>query len=55
MERTPLHRIVAQLRQAVGRSESAGVTDEELLQRFRTRRDQEAFELLVWRHGGMVF
>lgn len=29
-------------------------TDAELLQRFVTERDEAAFELLVWRHGGMV-
>ncbi|MCI0378111.1 MAG: sigma-70 family RNA polymerase sigma factor, partial [Gemmataceae bacterium] len=29
--------------------------DAELLQRFARRRDQAAFELLVWRHGPMVF
>jgi DNA-directed RNA polymerase specialized sigma24 family protein/WD40 repeat protein len=31
-----------------------GVPDAELLRRFTDTRDEAAFELLVWRHGGMV-
>src|SRR5258706_4995104 len=31
-----------------------GPTDAELLGRFAAERDQAAFELLVWRHAGMV-
>ncbi|HVK16911.1 MAG TPA: sigma factor, partial [Fimbriiglobus sp.] len=31
------------------------VSDAELLARFARDRDQAAFELLVWRHGSMVF
>jgi RNA polymerase sigma factor (sigma-70 family) len=31
-----------------------GVPDAELLRRFAETRDEAAFELLVWRHGGMV-
>src|SRR6266545_6456278 len=31
-----------------------GVPDAELLRRFAEHRDEAAFELLVWRHGGMV-
>ena len=30
------------------------LSDAQLLERFVTSRDQPAFELLVWRHGGMV-
>jgi len=33
---------------------AAGVSDAELLQRFVSRGDEAAFELLVWRHGKMV-
>src|SRR4051812_44463531 len=33
---------------------SAGVPDAQLLERFLSRRDEAAFELLVWRHGKMV-
>jgi RNA polymerase sigma factor (sigma-70 family) len=35
--------------------ESDPVSDAELLARFARDRDQAAFELLVWRHGPMVF
>jgi RNA polymerase sigma factor (sigma-70 family) len=35
-------------------ADPAGVPDAELLARFRSRGDEAAFELLVWRHGPMV-
>src|SRR4051794_23328324 len=38
----------------VATRDSAGVPDVELLARFARRRDEAAFELLVWRHGGLV-
>ena len=31
-----------------------GVTDADLLTRFRTTRDEAAFELLVYRHGAPI-
>src|SRR5207237_1655519 len=31
-----------------------GASDAELLARYASARDESAFELLVWRHGGMV-
>src|SRR5689334_22251785 len=34
---------------------AAGVPAAQLLERFVGRRDEAAFELLVWRHGKMVF
>lgn len=34
--------------------DAPGVDDAELLRRFAEHRDEAAFELLVWRHGGMV-
>jgi HlyD family secretion protein len=34
---------------------SGGITDAQLLQRFLDKRDEAAFELLMWRHGPMVF
>lgn len=34
---------------------TAVVSDTELLERFLAERDEAAFELLVWRHGPMVF
>ena len=45
--------ITAWVRSAVGPGEP-GTADGELLARFAQVRDQAAFELLVWRHGGMV-
>src|SRR5262245_53172957 len=44
-----------QLRRCLARPDAAGATDAELLQRFVSQRDETAFELLVWRHGPMVF
>lgn len=41
------------LRAVVGTNQD-GPTDTELLARFAANRDQGAFELLVWRHAGMV-
>jgi RNA polymerase sigma factor (sigma-70 family) len=44
------------LRELKRRSDGpAGCNDAELLGRFLSERDESAFELLVWRHGGMVF
>jgi RNA polymerase sigma factor (sigma-70 family) len=34
--------------------QAQGVSDSDLLQRFVLQRDEAAFELLVWRHAGMV-
>jgi RNA polymerase sigma factor (sigma-70 family) len=34
--------------------DAPGVDDADLLRRFAEHRDEAAFELLVWRHGGMV-
>jgi RNA polymerase sigma factor (sigma-70 family) len=41
------------LRAAVG-SDPAGAADADLLSRFARSRDESAFELLVWRHAGLV-
>lgn len=38
-----------------GNQSGEGVTDSELLERFLTRRDEAAFELLVRRHGALVY
>jgi RNA polymerase sigma factor (sigma-70 family) len=48
---TPLLR---QLRQLVEAHAPGGLTDAELLERWVARRDEAAFELLVWRHGPLV-
>jgi RNA polymerase sigma factor (sigma-70 family) len=42
------------LRRMIGPAGGAGLTDAQLLERFVCRRDQAAFEVLVWRHGPMV-
>jgi RNA polymerase sigma factor (sigma-70 family) len=49
-----LQGVVRHLGLAVAARQSAGVTDAQLLDRFRAQRDEAAFELLVWRHGKMV-
>src|SRR3954471_24924676 len=49
-----LHGVIRHLSLAVTARQSAGVTDAQLLERFRGRHDEAAFELLVWRHGKMV-
>ena len=42
------------IRNALGRDQN-GPPDADLLDRFVSGKDNGAFELLVWRHGGMVF
>src|SRR6516162_5549819 len=43
------------LRRCLARPDPDAVPDTLLLRRFVSQRDQAAFELLVWRHGPMVF
>src|SRR5262245_41759042 len=50
-----LHSLLGHLRQLMGRRSANGVADGELLERFRTGRDEAAFELLVRRHAPLVF
>jgi RNA polymerase sigma factor (sigma-70 family) len=45
---------LAQLRRVVKSHQDGGLSDAELLQRFVSRRDEAAFEVVVWRHGPMV-
>src|SRR5438309_8805179 len=47
--------VIQHLRQAVATRGSPAVDDAHLLERFLTQHDEAAFELLVWRHGKMVF
>jgi RNA polymerase sigma factor (sigma-70 family) len=47
--------VVRRLYGAARRCGAAGLTDGQLLARFVTTRDQSAFEILVARHGPMVF
>jgi RNA polymerase sigma factor (sigma-70 family) len=51
---TPLQGVIHHLRRAVAREESGDVTDAQLLDAFVRRRDEAAFELLLWRHASMV-
>jgi RNA polymerase sigma factor (sigma-70 family) len=46
--------LIDHLRQAAGPPGDAALTDADLLKRWVRRRDQAAFELLVWRHGPLV-
>jgi RNA polymerase sigma factor (sigma-70 family) len=50
-QRSPVLRY---LHEVLGREPPGSPTDADLLERFLARRDQAAFELLVWRHGRMV-
>src|SRR5262249_2369807 len=47
----PLQAVIGRLREAA----TGGLHDAELLQRWATKRDEAAFELLVWRHGRLVW
>jgi RNA polymerase sigma factor (sigma-70 family) len=47
--------LLGHLRQLFGRRAAAAVSDAELLERFRTTRDEAAFELLVRRHAPLVY
>jgi len=49
-----LQTLLHQSRRVLHLSPAGGATDGQLLDRFRARRDDAAFELLVWRHGPMV-
>jgi RNA polymerase sigma factor (sigma-70 family) len=53
--RRHLTSVAGYLRRVVNRRHEGGLSDADLLQRFATRRDEAAFEVLVWRHGPMVF
>src|SRR5437763_10287607 len=55
MPADPLNRLIPQLRQALLRGDKAGFTDGQLLEYFVSRREQAALEVLVRRHGPMVW
>ncbi len=55
MARHNLGSLVRYLRQLAGSGQGDGASDAELLERYVRNRDEAAFELLVWRHGAMVF
>src|SRR5262245_44634506 len=54
MANARLHAVLHHLRRLADAPEAAGVGDAALLERFVSRRDPAAFELLVWRHERMV-
>lgn len=54
MTPTSMAVLVRHLRKIANPSQVARVSDAELLERFVHRRDQAAFELLVWRHQRLV-
>jgi RNA polymerase sigma factor (sigma-70 family) len=49
-----IHNLVTYLRRTAAPAGVPAVPDVQLLERFLTRRDESAFELLVWRHSKMV-
>ncbi len=55
MPNKPLNALIRQMRVSTQPPASQELSDSELLDRFVQRCDQAAFELLVWRHGTMVF
>lgn len=46
---------INQLRRLIGEESGCTLTDAQLVQSFVQRRDEASFEVLVWRHGTMVF
>jgi RNA polymerase sigma factor (sigma-70 family) len=55
MANAHLQGFIHRLRTAAAARGSPAVPDAQLLERFTARHDEAAFELLVWRHGKMVF
>src|SRR5262249_10316241 len=49
-----LRTVLGKLQRLAGRDPAGPLTDAELLGRYQQRRDEAAFEALVWRHGPMV-
>jgi Sigma-70 region 2 len=54
MARANLHTVVHYVRRAAGVPKASGSTDAQLLERFCSRRDEQAFAALVYQHGGLV-
>src|SRR5262245_21986240 len=54
MSTPPLQSVVRHLHQLARSEHAAALSDAELLRRFVGRRDEAAFEALVWRHAGTV-
>jgi RNA polymerase sigma factor (sigma-70 family) len=54
MTEKPLQTMLHQLRRLVTQEGTGALTDAQLLDQFVSRRDELAFEVLLWRHGTMV-
>jgi RNA polymerase sigma factor (sigma-70 family) len=54
MDEARLQNVVGGLRRAVSAAGAGGLTDSELLGRWVARRDEGAFEALLWRHAAAV-
>ncbi|HKI30904.1 MAG TPA: RNA polymerase sigma factor [Gemmataceae bacterium] len=54
MPNAPLQNVIHHLRRVVSREKTGDLTDAQLLDDFVQRRDEAAFELLVWRHAALV-
>jgi RNA polymerase sigma factor (sigma-70 family) len=55
MSAAPLQTVLRHLRRLVTPDGAGGLTDSQLVERFVASRDEAAFEVLVWRHGVMVY
>ena len=54
MAGTPSRSVPRQLRRLIARRAGCTLPDAQLLEAFASRGDQASFEVLVWRHAGMV-
>jgi cobalt-zinc-cadmium efflux system membrane fusion protein len=54
MAHEQLRAFLQRLRRVVNPDGGSSLSDAQLLERFVNRRDEAAFEVLVWRHGGLV-
>jgi RNA polymerase sigma factor (sigma-70 family) len=55
MGRGQLQSLLRHIRRFAGPPGAVRTTDSELLEQFLDQRDETAFEVLVWRHGSMIF
>jgi RNA polymerase sigma factor (sigma-70 family) len=55
MARAPSNLVLRYVRRIAGTASGGDVGDADLLNRFLTKHDEAAFELLLWRHGTMVW
>src|SRR5215471_16181592 len=55
MANAPNNVVLRYVRRIAGSAAGGDVADADLLNRFLTQHDEAAFELLLWRHGTMVW